>query len=139
MSNDFSAITAVIVEDNIDNMILLRYYIRRFSVKQCYTVESGSELFQLLEQTPDFKPDFIFLDIQIPFEDGYTILEQIRKLAVWKHTRVIAVTAHIMHNDVVKAKQAGFDGFLGKPINPKLIQDQITRIFSGDNVWDVGY
>jgi two-component system cell cycle response regulator DivK len=38
-----------------------------------------------------------------------------------------------------KAKNAGFDGFLGKPIDPDKFPDQIIRILQGHSIWDLGY
>jgi two-component system cell cycle response regulator DivK len=38
-----------------------------------------------------------------------------------------------------KARQAGFDGFLGKPIDPDKFPDQIRRVLQGEQIWDVGY
>jgi two-component system, cell cycle response regulator DivK len=139
MMDAFASLTTVIVEDNVDNMVLLRYYIRRLGVRQCHAMESGRELFELLEREPDLRLDVLFLDIQIPFEDGYTILRQLREHARGHQTRVIAVTAHVMRSDVLKARGAGFDGFLGKPINPLTLEEHLARIFGGESVWDVGY
>jgi two-component system cell cycle response regulator DivK len=137
--NMFESLTTVIVEDNVDNMVLLRYYIRRLGVRGCHTLESGRELFELLEREPALTIDVLFLDIQIPFEDGYTILRQLRQHPRGHATRVVAVTAHVMRSDVLKAREAGFDGFLGKPINPLTLEGHLLRIFGGESVWDVGY
>ena len=139
MSATFANLTAVIVEDNVDNMVLLRYYVRRLGVGRCHAMESGRELFELLEREPASALDVLFLDIQIPFEDGYTILRQLREHPRGRQTRVVAVTAHVMRSDVQKAREAGFDGFLGKPINPLSLEEHLTRIFAGESVWDVGY
>jgi two-component system cell cycle response regulator DivK len=38
-----------------------------------------------------------------------------------------------------KAKDSGFDGFLGKPIDPDLFPEQIKAILKGEEVWDLGY
>jgi two-component system cell cycle response regulator DivK len=52
---------------------------------------------------------------------------------------VVAVTADANAASMEKARQAGFDGFLGKPIDPDRFPEQIRRVLQGEQVWEVGY
>jgi two-component system cell cycle response regulator DivK len=52
---------------------------------------------------------------------------------------VVAVTADSNPTTMEKAKKAGFDGFLGKPIDPDKFPDQIVSILQGNMVWELGY
>ena len=54
-------------------------------------------------------------------------------------TRIVAITADANERAMKKAKDAGFDGFLGKPIDPDLFPEQIKAILSGEEIWDLGY
>jgi two-component system cell cycle response regulator DivK len=79
--------------------------------------------------------DLILLDIQLPNEDGYGVLGQLRLHPKLKDTRVVAVTANILPQDEAKARTAGFDGFIGKPLDFNRFPQQITALLAGEDVW----
>jgi two-component system cell cycle response regulator DivK len=83
------------------------------------------------------KVDMIFLDLGLPDGDGYEVLAQIKQEAALKDVPVIAVTARDASTEMPKAQAAGFDGFLGKPLNRNRFPDQIRRIMEGEGVWEV--
>ena len=125
----------LIAEDNPDNLFIALELLRRAGVEYCNGRASGRQLFKLLE-TWDRPVDLILLDIQIPREDGYAILEQIRAAPGLQATRVAAFTANVMVNDVERARAAGFDGFIGKPIDHHRFPSQVARILAGKDVWE---
>jgi two-component system cell cycle response regulator DivK len=79
------------------------------------------------------------MDTHLPYEDGYDALRKLRADTRFKETRVVAVTADANPVSMEKARQAGFDGFLGKPIDPDRFPDQIRRVLQGEQVWEIGY
>jgi two-component system cell cycle response regulator DivK len=80
--------------------------------------------------------DLILMDIRLPYEDGYGALKKIRASERFKTVPIIAVTAEASLEQMTKAKDSGFDGFLGKPLDPDRFPDQIRRILSGEPVWE---
>lgn len=127
----------LIVEDNSDNLFILTALLRtKVKVRYVNGRASGRQLFKLLDSLEDKEVHLILQDLQIPHEDGYTILEQIRVHPRLQATRVVAVTANVMPEDVERTRQAGFDGFLGKPIDRRRFPDQIERILRGERVWE---
>jgi two-component system cell cycle response regulator DivK len=130
-----SQAVVLIAEDNPDNLFIALELLRRAGVEYCNGRASGRQLFRLLE-TWDRPVDLILLDIQIPREDGYAILEQIRTAPGLQATRVVAFTANVMVDDVERARAAGFDGFIGKPINHYRFPSQVARILAGEDVWE---
>jgi two-component system cell cycle response regulator DivK len=64
-------------------------------------------------------------------------LRKIRSSASLSATRVVAVTAEASSEQMKKARTAGFDGFLGKPLDPDRFPDQVHRILAGDAVWEI--
>ncbi len=129
--------SVVVVEDNADNLFIIADMLREdVGVKYCNARASGRQLFKLLETQSRLPVDLILLDIQIPYEDGYTVLRQIRETPGLQHTRVVAVTANVLPQDVQRAREAGFDGFIGKPLDADRFPEQIRRIFRGEAVWE---
>ena len=103
----------LIVEDNEKNLKLVRDLLQ---VKGYRTLEAGTaELgVRLARQYP---PQLILMDIQLPGIDGVTALGQLRADPVTAEIPVIALTAFAMQNERQRFRSAGFDGYLGKPIN----------------------
>ena len=78
------------------------------------------------------KMDVVFLDLEMPGLDGYTVKDQLR--AALGKTPIVAYTVHVSEINTVRA--LGFDGFLGKPLDNKRFPEQLARILSGEAVWD---
>lgn len=137
MAQDLSKVSVLIVEDNVRNYALLARLLSFMGVKQTEWRRSG---WQVLEFAQDTMPrvDLILLDIHLPEEDGYRVLDRIRQDERFRETRVVAVTADISSANLMRAQTAGFDGFLAKPINVDLFPDQVKRILEGEAVWDLG-
>jgi two-component system cell cycle response regulator DivK len=125
----------LIAEDNPDNMFIAIELLRRAGVRYCNGRASGRQLFKVIA-SQDRRIDLILLDIHIPHEDGYVILKQIRETSNLRDTLVVAFTANVMVEDVERARVAGFDGFIGKPISHTRFPQQITRILQGEDVWE---
>jgi two-component system cell cycle response regulator DivK len=77
------------------------------------------------------------MDIRLPYEDGYGALKKIRSSPSLKGTKVVAVTAEASVKEMNKTKESGFDGFIGKPLDPDRFPEQIKRILSGEKIWEV--
>jgi two-component system cell cycle response regulator DivK len=75
---------------------------------------SGGE--RLLETLRQSDPDLLILDIQLPGEDGFQLLERL-KASGHELPPVVALTAHAMAGDRERALRAGFNGYLTKPID----------------------
>ena len=137
MAIDVKDACVLIVEDNVRNYALLARLLVFLGVKQTEWKRSG---WQVLEFARDTMPDvdLILLDIHLPEEDGYEVLERFRKDERFSSTLIVAVTADVSQANLNRAKQAGFNGFLAKPINVDLFPDQIRRVLQGESVWDLG-
>jgi two-component system cell cycle response regulator DivK len=134
---DLSDITVLIVEDNVRNYALLARLLSFMGVKQTEWRRSGWQVSEFAQETvPDV--DLILLDIHLPEEDGYEVLGQLRNDERFANARIVAVTADISAANLSRAQDAGFDGFLAKPLNVDLFPDHIRRILEGEPVWDLG-
>jgi two-component system cell cycle response regulator DivK len=81
--------------------------------------------------------DLVLMDIRLPYEDGYGALKKIRNSAKLQSTKVVAVTAEASSEEMEKSRGAGFDGFIGKPLDPDRFPEQIRRILDGESVWEM--
>jgi two-component system cell cycle response regulator DivK len=127
----------LIVEDNADNLFIVSDILKE-DVKARYVNAraSGRQLFKLLDSKRDLKPNLILLDLQIPYEDGYAVLRQLRAHPTLCKTTVVAITANILPQDVERTRREGFDGFIGKPIDMDRFPQQVRRILNGEPVWE---
>ncbi len=119
--------TILIVEDNDKNMKLARDILR---AKGYDTLEAvnGEDGVRLALQR---KPDLVLMDIQLPDINGIQAFHRIRANADTARTPVVAFTASVTANDRSRIGDAGFDGFLSKPINLKEFLETIKRVLEG--------
>jgi two-component system, cell cycle response regulator DivK len=112
----------LIVEDSPDNMKLFRTLL---SLKghEVTGLPGGEGLLGTIER---MSPDLVLMDIQLPGKDGFALLREIRA-SPFAATRVIALTAHAMTGDRERAIEAGFDGYITKPIDVRTFPEQVHR------------
>ena len=127
--------TILVVEDNVSNFVLIARMLGYMGI-HCEWKTSGYEVVEYADTLP--RLDLILMDIRLPYEDGYGALRKIRASTTLKNTLVIAVTAEASVAQINKSKESGFDGFIGKPLDPDRFPEQIRRILSGEQVWEMG-
>jgi two-component system cell cycle response regulator DivK len=127
--------TVLVVEDNVSNFVLVARMLGYMGI-HCEWKTSGYEVAEYADTLP--RLDLILMDILLPYEDGYKVLEKIRSSATLHDTIVIAVTADASAAQLNKAKETGFDGFIGKPLDPDRFPNQIRKILTGEQVWEIG-
>ncbi len=128
--------TILVVEDNVQNFVLITRLLAFLGVKKCEWKASGWQVLEFAEALPHI--DLILMDIFLPEEDGYQVLDRLRAHPRFKDTLVVAVTADASTNNMEHARSAGFDGFIGKPIDPDRFPNQIRSILQGEKVWEPG-
>lgn len=119
----------LVVEDNPDNMKLFRALLT-MKGHEVKSLASGEGLMEHLGQAP---PDLVLMDIQLPGSDGYSLLAAIRA-AGYAELRVVALTAHAMSGDRERARAAGFDDYITKPIDIGAFPGQIARALAGEPI-----
>jgi two-component system, cell cycle response regulator DivK len=128
--------TVLVVEDNVSNFVLIARMLGFLGI-HCEWKTSGYEVVEYADTLPHL--DLILMDIRLPYDDGFGALKKIRLSTHLKNIPVIAVTAEASQEQIEKARAAGFDGFLGKPLDPDKFPDQIQRILNGDSVWEINF
>ena len=120
----------LIVEDNPDNMKLFRALLA-LRGHEVTALQSGDGLLETLDQA---RPDLVLMDVQLPGKDGFALLEEIRSAPPplgGNDLKVIALTAHAMPGDAEKARAAGFDDYITKPIEIAEFPLQVERVLAG--------
>ena len=114
----------LIVEDNEKNMKLARDVLqaRGYATLEATTGVEGVRL--ALER----KPDLVLMDIQLPGINGIEALRQVRADPACARIPVVAFTASVTPTDRTQISEAGFDGFLSKPVNLKEFVDTVKRL-----------
>jgi two-component system cell cycle response regulator DivK len=125
----------LVVEDNVPNFVLIARMLAYMGVQRCEWKTSGWQVVEFADTLP--RIDLILMDIRLPYEDGFQALQRVRANARLKDTLVVAVTAEASVEQMKRAKEAGFDGFLGKPLDPDRFPDQIKRVLGGEPVWEI--
>lgn len=72
---------------------------------------------EALETIDRYQPDVVLLDIGLPEIDGYEVARRIRLLPAQASTRIVALTGYGQAEDRERARSAGFDAYLVKPID----------------------
>jgi len=126
----------LVIEDNIYNYTLIARLLKFLGIKYIDWSRTGRQVQGLGSSLP--RVDLVLLDIHLPYEDGYMTLERLRSNPRFEETRIVAVTAEATEDNMRRAREAGFDGFIAKPIDPDRFPDQVSGILGGEQVWDLG-
>ena len=108
--------TVLYIEDNPANLRLVTQLLGRLSNIHMW---SAHEPMLGLELAAEHKPDLILLDINLPGMDGFAVLEHLRRRDETHDTPVVAISANAMPKDIKKGVDAGFNGYITKPIDVK--------------------
>jgi CheY-like chemotaxis protein len=107
--------TILIVDDVPVNLKLAGAILKR----EGYTIETAEDGEQALEKLQTLHPDLILSDIQMPVIDGFELARRVRQDARIRDIPMVALTALAMKAGEERALEAGFDGYLTKPIDTR--------------------
>jgi two-component system cell cycle response regulator DivK len=112
----------LVVEDNAMNLKLVRDVLQHagYDVLEASTGEDG------LRVAREMTPDLVLMDLQLPGIDGTETLRRLRLDSPDRRVPVVAVTAFAMPEDKLRATQAGFDGYVEKPISVRALPGQVA-------------
>lgn len=111
----------LLVEDNGNNRYLAEFLLQRegFVVQ---TVTNGKQALDAARKEP---PDLVVMDIQMPEMDGYETAQCFKKDPKLLHIPLVGVSSFAMPGDRQKAMEAGFAGYIEKPIDPVTFGAQV--------------
>jgi len=115
----------LVVEDDESSSFLINEILKNTGAELFYTLD-GQEAIEFVRDNPE--TDLILMDVNLPGKDGFTATREIKHMQ--QQVVVIAQTAYAFAHDREKAKEAGCDDFLTKPLNPYLLLAKIDKYFS---------
>ncbi len=116
----------LLVEDNPINQMVVLAVLQQFGCK-VETAHNGQDAINMISQ---HKYDLILMDCQMPVMDGYEATHHIRELERvdgTAHTPIIAFTAHALKGASEKCIEAGMDGYISKPFQPKDLEHIVKK------------
>jgi CheY-like chemotaxis protein len=117
-------INVLVAEDNPVNRELLRELLE----VQGYNVIEAADGQEALRMIEVDHPEILLLDIGMPVLDGFAVIRKIRENPSFATLTVLAVTAYAMQGDRENILNAGFDGYLAKPINAQFLYNELERL-----------
>lgn len=110
---DISTWQVLIVDDEPDNLEVVAETLE-FNGASVKTAPDGK---QALEMLKDFPANLVLTDLSMPVMNGWVLRSQIKAEPALAHIPVIALSAHAIAGDTERALDAGFNGYLTKPVN----------------------
>jgi CheY-like chemotaxis protein len=121
-----------IIEDNLANRAVMLTMLQREGAKTSFD-QWGTNAVERMRGAG--KIDLILMDLMLPRGlTGYDIFDQIKSTEL-AGIPVVIVSASDANVEMKKARQLGFSGYIGKPINPKTFAAHIANVLAGQEVW----
>ena len=115
--------TVLIVEDNEDNLVIYSTILRHagFTVLEARDGQAG------VDTAERERPALILMDVSIPLVDGWEATRRLKADPATASIPIIALTAHALASDQQKAFDAGCDGYIAKPAEPRVVLAAVER------------
>lgn len=114
----------LIADDTLSSRDLLRSILESCG----YEVVEAEDCEQVIERASVFKPHLVILDLQTPKLDGCAVATALRKIPAFKKTPIVALAAAVSDAVPEQMAQAGFTGYLVKPIGPTRLRQCIAGL-----------
>lgn len=119
----------MIVEDDEHIAQLLVFIFQREGFKTICAAD-GQTAEQMIEHNAP--PILILLDVMLPYQDGFHLLEKIRIQPEWKNIPIIMLTAKSQESDIVRALDSGANDYVVKPFQPSELVARVRRLLKGN-------
>jgi CheY-like chemotaxis protein len=114
----------LVVDDNADAAESIGVLLQLWG-HEVRLAHGGEEAHQAASQ---FQPQVVLLDIGLPVLDGYEVARRLRRRTGGSDAVLVALTGYGQESDRHKAREAGFDHHLTKPVEPEALQDLLASL-----------
>jgi CheY-like chemotaxis protein len=118
----------LIVDDNPANLKLARVLLS----SEGFDVRTAADAEEALELLDSFHPRLILMDLQLPGMDGLELTRRLKADPERRDIVVVALTAYAMKGDEEKARAAGCDGYIAKPIDTEALPLTVAAYLAGE-------
>jgi len=115
--------SVLIVDDNAMNLKLARVLL----TTEGYEVRVATDAEEAVTILSEFHPRLILMDIQLPGMDGLELMRRLKSDASHRKVIILAMTAYAMKGDEEKARAAGADGYITKPIDTRALPEILAH------------
>ena len=122
----------LIAEDDNINFLLFQKMMQKQSYKIIRAI-NGQEAVDICLNNPNI--DLVLMDIKMPIMNGFEALEQIRPIR--PNLPIIAQTAYSSSEDKAKIEEAGFNGYITKPLNRENLFELINKYLDKENQYEI--
>jgi two-component system, cell cycle response regulator DivK len=127
--HDLANSTILLVDDEPDNLEVVAETLEYNGLK-VMMAENGVEAVEILKTAV---PGLILTDLSMPKMDGWQLRTRVKTNPTWQHIPVIALSAHAMAGDKERALNAGFDGYMTKPVNILTLISDLQQVLNEIN------
>ena len=125
----------VYVEDDEASIIVMQAVVEKImKLNTLHVLQSRSDFLEQVKKIGP-RPDIFLFDIQMQPYDGFDLLFMLRNDPEFASSKVVALTASVMSEEVARLKRRGFDGAIAKPLNIDAFPGLIAKIMNGESVW----
>ena len=117
----------LIVYDNPQNLKLAKVIL----AGEGYEVKTAIDAEEALRILESFTPRLILMDLQLPRMDGLELTRRLKSPPAYRDVVILALTAYAMKGDEEKARAAGCDGYISKPIDTRTLPGVIAGYLTG--------
>lgn len=117
----------LVVDDNPGNLRLFTLLL----ASPRYEVRTAPSAERALDMLGSFHPDLILLDLQLPDIDGLELTRRLKANPALSGIPVVAVTAYAMKGDEERARAAGANGYVSKPVDKKAFRQLVADFLDG--------
>jgi CheY-like chemotaxis protein len=130
-SKDRDKIRILVVEDNGLNREIAKELLEDIGYL-VETAEDGESAVLMIRRSDGDYYDAVLMDIQMPGIDGYETARNIRRLFDWEHAQVpiIAMTANAFEEDMERARSAGMNAYIAKPVEPEAVREILGQVLA---------
>lgn len=122
-------ITCLLIDDDAEDQEIFSYALRQLNLDvDCVTANNGTHAIDRIKSDPDFKPYFIFIDVNMPMMDGIECLVEIKKISRFKNVPVYLYSTYADSKTIDKAKTHGAVDVLVKANNMNELKQTLSGI-----------
>lgn len=116
----------LLIDDNPTNLVLLRFILE----PRGYAITTATSADEAIASIAQVRPRLILMDLQMPGVSGFDLARLLKADPSTRDIVIVAVTAYAMAGDEERARAAGCDGYLTKPIDKEKLRQVVAEILA---------